>query len=291
MATAHANTPTDSLRRIESLCLQSGIELPMVAVRAQVASAINFIVCCERLQDGSRKTIAISEVQPLNEKGDYRTQDLWLFVPVTKDEDGKILGYHAPTGVLPSFLAKARAYGFEDLTDEFFDPRTYGLPVPPAIHGVGEGVITNWAPSLKHRERHEPDPDSMKEEAKEFEEKLKRDAKAAKAGNAPQVQVPAGPKPGAAPARPSAVALPRAGATPANRDDATPPPTRNPLLAKKPAPQPEPHQEESSVEVSESLVDDDGNSTAIKPNPLNDGARRPGPAPVRPPVKPPPPRR
>ncbi len=292
MATTHANTPTDSLRRIESLCLQSGIELPMVAVRAQVASAINFIVCCERLQDGSRKTIAVSEVQPLNEKGDYRTQDLWLFIPVTKDEDGKILGYHAPTGILPSFLAKARAYGFDDLTNEFFDPRTYGLPPPPLIHGHGAGVETLWAPSLKYREEHQPDPDSMKEEWREFEEKLKRDArekKAASGPGAPQVQVPAGPKPASAaqPARPSAQALPpvRQGA---GKDDATPPPTRNPLLARKPPP---PQEEEASVEVSDSLVDDDGNSTNIRPNPLNDGARRPGPAPTRPPAKPPPPRR
>jgi pilus assembly protein CpaF len=66
LATCHANTPTDTLRRIESLCLMSGIELPMVAIRAQVASAINFVVCCERLHDGSRKTIALSDVLPLN---------------------------------------------------------------------------------------------------------------------------------------------------------------------------------------------------------------------------------
>jgi pilus assembly protein CpaF len=310
MATTHANTPTDALRRIESLCLQSGIEMPMVAIRAQVASAIHFIVCCERLQDGSRKTIAVSEVQPLNEKGDYRTQDLWLFIPVTKDDDGKILGYHAPTGILPSFLAKARAYGFTDLTDEFFDPRTYGLPPPPLIHGTGAGVETFWAPSLKYREAHEPDPASMKEEWKEFEEKLKTDARAKKKDGAKggaQVQVPAGPtpqaKPSQAPSRPSVQGLPpsRPQATAANRDDATPPPTRNPLLARKPAPESaretgdEEAAEEASVEVSESVMDVDGNSTAIKPNPLN-APRKPGSpgtpaAGVRPPVKPPPPRR
>src|SRR3954466_2212640 len=66
MATVHANPPTDTLRRLESLCLMSGVELPMVAVRAQVASAINFVVCCERYQDGSRKTHAVAEVLPLN---------------------------------------------------------------------------------------------------------------------------------------------------------------------------------------------------------------------------------
>lgn len=298
MATVHANTPTDSLRRLESLCLMSGVELPMVAVRAQVASAINFVVCCERLQDGSRKTIAVSEVQPLNEKGDYRTQDLWLFIPVTKDEEGKILGYHAPTGILPSFLAKARAYGFTDLTDEFFDPRTYGLPPPPLIHGTGEGVHTTWAPSLKYREEHMPDPESMKEEWRAFENKLKSDAKAKLAAKNPaaQVQVPAGPtpqaRPGQAPSRPSVQSLPPARGA-ASRDDATPPPTRNPLLARKPAPESaretgDEGAEESSVEVSDSVLDVDGNSTAIKPNPLN--APKPAGG-VRPPVKPPPPRR
>lgn len=304
MATVHANTPTDSLRRLESLCLMSGVELPMVAVRAQVASAINLVVCCERLQDGSRKTIAVSEVQPLNDKGDYRTQDLWLFIPVTKDEDGRILGYHAPTGILPSFIAKARAYGFEDLTDEFFDPRTYGLPVPPMIHGLGEGVQQLWAPSLKYREKHIPDPDSVREEMKAFEHKLKAEAKAKAAAKA---GAPSGPTPQArpaqAPSRPSAQALPRAAATPSNRDDATPPPTRNPLLAKRPAPESaretgdeDAHQSEASVEVSGSVLEDEGgddpNSTAIKPNPLQAGRKPPTPpSGARPPVKPPPPRR
>lgn len=299
MATVHANTPTDSLRRLESLCLMSGVELPMVAVRAQVASAINFVVCCERLQDGSRKTIAVSEVQPLNEKGDYRTQDLFLFIPVTKDEDGRILGYHAPTGILPSFLAKARAYGFEDLTDEFFDPRTYGVPPPPLIHGLGENVTTHWAPSLKYREKHLPDPDSAHDEWKAFESKLKSDAKAKSAEkNKVQVAVPAGPtptaKPSLAPSRPaqSAQGLPPA-RTPANRDDATPPPTRNPLLQRKPAPvesaretgEEEPHQEEASVEVSDEVMDP--NSTNIRPNPLTAGRPAPGSG-SRPPVRPPP---
>ncbi|MFN7132062.1 MAG: CpaF family protein, partial [Myxococcales bacterium] len=102
MATTHANTPTDTLRRIESLCLMAGIDLPMVAVRAQVASAINGIVTCERFHDGSRRTTAIAEVLPLTEKGDYRTQDLFVYVPTHKDDEGKIHGYHAPTGMIPT---------------------------------------------------------------------------------------------------------------------------------------------------------------------------------------------
>lgn len=311
LATVHANTPTDTLRRLESLCLMSGVELPMVAVRAQVASAINFIVCCERLQDGSRKTIAISEVQPLNEKGDYRTQDLWLYIPIAKDSEGKLIGYHAPTGILPSFLAKARAYGFTDLDDAFFDPRTYGVPPPPLIHGLGdENVTTHWAPSLKHRDEHHPDPPEYKDEWRDFEDRLKTEAKN-KIDAKNKVQVPAGPtpsgKPSQAPSRPNASAqqLRPAGAVPggASKDDATPPPTRNPLLARKPPPPPGPSEtgadeggtsEEPSVELSEDVMSVDGNSTMIKENPLNAGRKPAGPGTPqtgRPPVRPPPPKR
>ena len=212
LATTHANTPTDTLRRIESLCLMSGIELPMVAVRAQVASAINFVICCERLHDGSRKTIALSEVLPLNEKGEYRTQDIFVFTPVTKDEDGHILGYHAPTGIIPTFVDKARAYGFADLDESFFDPATYGLPPPPNFR-LGETYAVRWAPSLKHRERGEQDPASYKKEWAAFEQKLKDDAHG-KASPPVQVQVPASAPVRAEPPRPRP--RPRATAPPSS---------------------------------------------------------------------------
>jgi pilus assembly protein CpaF len=273
----------------------AGIEMPLVAIRAQVASAINFVVICERLHDGSRKTIAISEVLPLNEKGEYRTQDLFLYIPVAKDEDGHILGYHAPTGILPTFLAKAKAYGFDDLTPAFFDPATYGVPPPPLIHGLGENVATHWAPSLKHRDGGTPDPEHFASDWRAWEEKLKGDAKAKRAAAAKQssqVQVPAPPPPAAAkpaaplaaaPARPAAPPA-RPATTPSNRDDATPPPTRNPMM-RKPEPEPE---AESSVEVDAGLVDD--GSTNIRENPLNrpparPGVARPGGVPPRPPPK------
>ncbi|QSQ11263.1 CpaF family protein [Myxococcus landrumensis] len=287
LATTHANTPTDTLRRIESLCLMSGIELPMVAIRAQVASAINFIICCERLHDGSRKTIALSEVLPLNEKGDYRTQDIFVFTPVTKDEDGHILGYHAPTGIVPNFVSKAKAYGFTDLDDSFFDPATYGLPPPPTFH-AGESYTVRWAPSLKHREEGRPDPEHFKQEWAQFEQKLKqdaRDAKSSKAASAP-VQVPASlpaAKPTATPAaRPASTATPPAGhaaARPAitqrpppppesRDDDMTPPPTRSPFAGGSEGMPPE-----AKVEVDEELLTDAGRA----PPP-----RRPGPPPARP---------
>jgi pilus assembly protein CpaF len=168
MATTHANTPTDTLRRLESLCLQSGIDLPLVAVRAQVASAINMVICCERFQDGSRRTTEIAEVLPLNEKGEYRTQNIFTYIPTHKDPDGKIHGYHTPTGIIPNFVGRLRAYGFTDMTDEFFDPATYGLPPPPEMHATG--VLTTWVKSLDYRSRGEADPEEVKEAQSHVEE-------------------------------------------------------------------------------------------------------------------------
>ncbi len=178
LATTHANTPTDTLRRIESLCLQSGIELPMVAIRAQVASAINAVITCERFHDGSRRTTSIAEVLPLNEKGDYRTQALYVYVPTHKDKDGHIHGYHAPTGLLPTFLGRLQSHGFPDITETFFDPKTYGLPPPPSI--FSETLKLSWAPSLKHREENLPDPADVKEamgRASEFAEQREKGLK------------------------------------------------------------------------------------------------------------------
>jgi pilus assembly protein CpaF len=192
MSTTHANTPTDTLRRLESLCLMSSVDLPMVAVRAQVASAINLIVCCERLHDGSRKVTHVSEVMPLNEKGEYRTQDLFVFTPVTKDAEGHVLGYHGPTGILPTFLGKARAYGYNDLNEAFFDPATYGVPAPP-VYNLGEDFTVHWVSSLKHREKGLKDPESFQDQWAAFEAKVK-----AQGG-----VKPAAPKPAPPPAPPT----------------------------------------------------------------------------------------
>ncbi len=258
LATTHANTPTDTLRRLESLCLMSGIDLPMVAVRAQVASAINLVICCERLHDGSRKVTHVSEVLPLNDKGDYRTQDLWVFTPVAKDGQGNILGYHAPTGIIPNFVAKARAYGFSDLTDEFFDPATYGLPPPPQFH-LGSDYEVRWARSLKHREKGIPDPESFKGQWADFEKHLVEQARA-KAAAAPPPPAPAAlaarPKPAAAPvAPPRAVpARPVASTRPPVPDDLTPAPGPMPFHPEAGDDAPPPVAEEPLVQLSEDLL-------------------------------------
>jgi pilus assembly protein CpaF len=153
--------------------MSSAADLPLVAVRAQVASAVQLVACCDRLSDGARKITTIAEVLPLNERGEYRTQDLFVYTPITKREGGEVLGYHAPTGVLPSFLGKLKAAGFGDVDESFFDPATYGLPPPPEFH-AGEAYTLRWVKSLKHREEGRPDPASYKEAFAAFEAKLKR---------------------------------------------------------------------------------------------------------------------
>ena len=161
MCSCHANTPLDSLRRIESLSLIGAPpNLASLAVRAQIASAVDLIVCCHRFADGARKVTAISEVLPLDGAGEYRTQDLFVYAPVRRDSDGTLIGYHAPTGIVAEFAADARAYGHSELTDEFFDPAAYDVPAP-LVSRADRTHSLHWAPSLRHREKGLPDPEAL----------------------------------------------------------------------------------------------------------------------------------
>ena len=120
LTTAHANTPVDTLRRLESLCLLSGVELPLIAVRAQVASAVHLVVCCERFADGSRKVTHISEVLPLDERGEYRVQDLVAWQQTSRDADGRVRGQFVWQGRKPAFFARLSASGYGDLDESYF---------------------------------------------------------------------------------------------------------------------------------------------------------------------------
>lgn len=91
MSTIHANTPLDCLFRIETCALLSGIDIPLTALRAQVASAIDAVVHTARLSDGSRKVIAISEVMPLKD-GEYQTRDLIVWQTDRITPEGKVEG-------------------------------------------------------------------------------------------------------------------------------------------------------------------------------------------------------
>jgi pilus assembly protein CpaF len=107
MSTIHANSPLDSLTRMETCALLSGVDMPLHALRSQVASAIEVVVQTARLMDGSRKIISVAEVMPLQD-GMYAVQELIKFNSEGLDENGKLRGYHAGCGVEPTFAQDAK---------------------------------------------------------------------------------------------------------------------------------------------------------------------------------------
>jgi pilus assembly protein CpaF len=121
MTTAHANTPRDALSRVETMCLMAGMDLPVRAIREQVASAIDVIVQQERMRDGTRKVVTVAEVSGM--EGDVITMtDIFSFEQ-TGVEAGKIIGRLRPTGLRPKFMDQIEAAG---------------INLPPSIFGIGE---------------------------------------------------------------------------------------------------------------------------------------------------------
>jgi pilus assembly protein CpaF len=111
LSTIHANSSLDALSRMETCAIMSGIELPLAAIRMQVASAINCVVHTMRLPDGSRKTVEIAEVLPL-EQGEYRVRSLMKWHTDSIAPDGTVRGHFA-LGEKPSFAQDAKIMGIE----------------------------------------------------------------------------------------------------------------------------------------------------------------------------------
>jgi pilus assembly protein CpaF len=110
MSTGHANSPRDMLARLETMVLMAGMDLPLRAIREQIAAAVDLIIHQERLKDGSRKITAITEVQSM--EGDVIVlQDIFIFEQLGVSE-GKIEGRLRPTGVRPRFSEKFDVRGF-----------------------------------------------------------------------------------------------------------------------------------------------------------------------------------
>ncbi len=118
LTTIHSNSPRECLSRLETLVLMAGMDLPLKAIRQQVASAVNLIVQLNRLKDGSRKVTSIAEVVGM--EGDTITmQEIFKFEPKGADpQTGKIIGEFNPTGVRPRVI------------DKLFD---MGVPLPPRL--------------------------------------------------------------------------------------------------------------------------------------------------------------
>jgi pilus assembly protein CpaF len=111
MTTIHSNGPRDALRRIETMVLMAGMELPLKAIREQVASSIELIIHQERQKDGTRKVVQVSEVQGM--EGDTIVmQDIFMFIHAGI-KNGKVQGSLKATGLRPRFLHKLIANGIE----------------------------------------------------------------------------------------------------------------------------------------------------------------------------------
>lgn len=112
LTTGHANSPRDILSRLETMVMMAGMDLPVRAIREQIASALDLIIQQSRIQDGSRKITYITEVQKM--EGDTIVlQDLFTYVQTGINESGKSVGYYEASGLQPMFLQKFRMNGVE----------------------------------------------------------------------------------------------------------------------------------------------------------------------------------
>jgi pilus assembly protein CpaF len=117
LTTIHANNSRDCMSRLETLVLMAGMDLPVKAIRQQIASAINLIVQLSRLKDGTRRVTSVTEV--IGMEGDTITmQDIFVFESRGADDSGRIIGDFAPTGIRPKIINRL----FE-----------MGIPLPPDL--------------------------------------------------------------------------------------------------------------------------------------------------------------
>ncbi len=119
MTTVHANSPRDAVHRLETMVLMAGVDLPLRAIREQIAGAIDLIVQIGRMRDGTRRVVEVTEVQGM--EGDVVvTQEVFKF-EYAGMKDGKVLGRLKPTGIRPKFMEKVEAANI------FLPPQVFGV--------------------------------------------------------------------------------------------------------------------------------------------------------------------
>jgi pilus assembly protein CpaF len=139
LSTIHANSPRDALSRMETMVLMAGFDLPVKAIRQQVASALDLIIQLDRLDDGTRHVTAVTEVQRM--EGDAITlQNLFEFHIQRIEADRTVVGELRPTGLRPAFLAKFARHGIEVPED------TFGTPLN-AMFGAGASQYASGRPA------------------------------------------------------------------------------------------------------------------------------------------------
>ncbi len=146
LSTGHANTPADMLRRLETMILMTGYELPLRAIREQISSAVDLIVHTARLKDGSRKIVNITEVYGIDDD-EILLQDIFAFEQ-TGFRDGRIEGTLTPTGIRPTFMSRFKAQGVD------LPPGEFGIPAEDPAHPTRRAP---WQVPLGHRRHARPD--------------------------------------------------------------------------------------------------------------------------------------
>jgi pilus assembly protein CpaF len=121
MTTIHANSPRDALARIENMVLMAGMDLPHRAIREQIAAAVDLIIQLERMRDGTRKVVSVSEVEGM--EGDIVVMAEIFKFELAGYEQGRVIGRLRPTGIRPKFMTKVEASG---------------IYLPPTIFGMGD---------------------------------------------------------------------------------------------------------------------------------------------------------
>ncbi|MDK3017126.1 CpaF family protein [Pseudodonghicola flavimaris] len=122
MTTIHANSARDAVSRLENMVAMAGIEMPIKALRSQIASAVHLIVQASRLQDGSRRMVSITEVTGM--EGDVISmQEIFRYQRVGLTPDNKIIGHFTATGVRSHYSERFRMWGY-DLPASIYDPTT-----------------------------------------------------------------------------------------------------------------------------------------------------------------------
>ncbi len=120
MTTIHANNPRDGISRLENMVAMAGIEMPLKAVRSQIASAVNLIVQASRLQDGSRRMTSVTEITGM-EGEVISMQEVFRYERLGIEPSGKIIGRFNATGIRSAYSDRFRQWGF-DLPASIYEP-------------------------------------------------------------------------------------------------------------------------------------------------------------------------
>lgn len=121
LTTLHANTPEDATLRIETMVMMAGFDLPIRVIRMQIASAVHLIVQQNRLSDGSRRVMAVSEVAGVTEQGEIALKDIFRYIRTGFDEHQNVTGYFTATGYIPRFIKEFERMGMK-INRAIFEP-------------------------------------------------------------------------------------------------------------------------------------------------------------------------